>query len=53
VEATVVHVSEQDRKIDLSMRKIEEEARRDEEGIREVRTRLGDLIKEQMRGTDH
>jgi small subunit ribosomal protein S1 len=45
VEAVVVRVSEEERKIKLSIRNIEEEAGRDEGHIREVATHLGDLLK--------
>jgi small subunit ribosomal protein S1 len=49
VEAIVVRVSEAERKIELSVRKTEEDSRHQEEGIREVVTNLGDLIREEMR----
>lgn len=36
-------------KIELSIRKIKEQARRDEDGIRDVATNIGELIREEMR----
>jgi small subunit ribosomal protein S1 len=48
VEAVVMHVSKEERKVELSIRRLEEEARHDENGTREVGTNLGDLIKEEM-----
>jgi small subunit ribosomal protein S1 len=53
VEAAVMHVSKEERKVELSIRKLEEKARPDEDRMREVGTNLGEVIREEMRSTDH
>ena len=47
VEVEVVRVSEEDRKIELSVRKIEREVGGHKTGIKDVKTNLGDLIRKE------
>jgi small subunit ribosomal protein S1 len=47
LDAVVVRVSEEDRKIELSIRKIEQQGGGDKAGARDVKTNLGDLIRKE------